>query len=56
MRFSHTPHVSTDFEPQADEDTRLGRITSNLEPLRSSQQMWTARVSSAIDHIAGNNA
>ena len=36
--------------------TRLGRIRSNLGPLGSSQRLWTARVSSAIDDVAGNNA
>ena len=36
--------------------TRLERIRSHLEPPRSSKRLWTARVSSAIDDMAGNNA
>ena len=36
--------------------TRLEGIRSNLEPVRSSQRLWTARVSSAIDDMAGNSA
>ena len=44
------------FYSQADQETRLGRIRSNLKPLRSSQRLWTARVSGANDDTAGNNA
>ena len=36
--------------------TRLGGIRSNLKPLRPSQRLWTSRVSSAIDVMAGNDA
>ena len=35
---------------------RLERIRSYLKPPRSSWRLWTARVSSAIDDMAGNNA
>ena len=36
--------------------TRLERIRNYLKPPRSSKRLWTARFSSAIDDMAGNNA
>ena len=47
--------LDTNFGSEASQ-TRLGRIRINLKPLSSSQRLWTARVSGAIDDMAGNNA
>ena len=35
---------------------RTSQLTLNLKPPRSSWRLWTARVSSTIDDMAGNNA